>query len=178
VPSGTVPVCIAEACDTISSLSRMSQGKPPPSDWDVDTRAISYRRDPGTGLWKTVSPEEAAKAGADTDAGSLVVARSGRWFRPVGGEVVGLFTRKSLRLMLKELADLRESAPNTAVTLDTLLAAGWPDEKVNYTAGAARVYSALATLRRLGMREVLLRRDDGYLLDPSVPIVRADEEKP
>ena len=38
-------------------------------------------------------------------------------------------------------------------------------------AGASRVYVALGTLRKLGLRDVILSRDGGYLLDPRVKIV-------
>ncbi|MEM6991151.1 MAG: hypothetical protein AAF721_11655 [Myxococcota bacterium] len=40
-------------------------------------------------------------------------------------------------------------------------------------AGANRVYVALTTLRKLGLRDYLLSQDDGYLLDPAMPIARA-----
>ena len=40
-------------------------------------------------------------------------------------------------------------------------------------AGTERVYTAVATLRRLGLRKLLLQRDDGYLLDPEVELVRS-----
>jgi hypothetical protein len=39
-------------------------------------------------------------------------------------------------------------------------------------AGASRVYVAVATLRRMGL-SALVRIDDGYRLDPSVPVVVA-----
>jgi hypothetical protein len=38
--------------------------------------------------------------------------------------------------------------------------------------GAERVYTAVRTLRRLGLGRVLLSRDGGYLLDPMRPIAR------
>jgi hypothetical protein len=34
------------------------------------------------------------------------------------------------------------------------------------------VYTAIATLRRLGLRELLLRDDRGYMLRADVPIAR------
>jgi hypothetical protein len=33
----------------------------------------------------------------------------------------------------------------------------------------------MTTLRRLGLREVLVRTEHGYLFDPGVPIRRIDE---
>jgi hypothetical protein len=41
---------------------------------------------------------------------------------------------------------------------------------VLHDAGTSRVYTAVAQLRREGLRDILQRRDDGYLLDPNVAI--------
>jgi hypothetical protein len=81
-------------------------------------------------------------------------------------------------LLVKALADLRERAPGDAISWEGLLEAGWPGERVLPTAGAGRVYAAIAILRRDGLRDVLLRRDDGYLFDPTAPLARADETDP
>jgi hypothetical protein len=43
---------------------------------------------------------------------------------------------------------------------------------VRAEAGFARVRNALATLRKMGLRDVLVTRDDGYLLDPAVAVRR------
>ena len=43
-----------------------------------------------------------------------------------------------------------------------LLRAGWPGERVVARAGANRVYNALATLRSIGLRDVIERVDSGY----------------
>lgn len=56
--------------------------------------------------------------------------------------------------------------------MDALIAAGWPGERMLSKAGATRVYTAIASLRRLGLRDSLLRDDRGYLLRPDVPISR------
>lgn len=68
------------------------------------------------------------------------------------------------------LAELLSGAP---LDVAALLLAGWPDERVLHHAGTSRVYTAIAQLRREGLRDVLLRRDEGYLLDPNVAISRA-----
>jgi DNA-binding SARP family transcriptional activator len=39
-------------------------------------------------------------------------------------------------------------------------------------AARQRLRTAIWTLRKLGLEPLLLTRDDGYLLDPAVPIVR------
>jgi hypothetical protein len=42
---------------------------------------------------------------------------------------------------------------------------------VHENSGARRVYTALSTLRKLGMRDVLRRSDDGFALHPGVVVV-------
>ena len=57
---------------------------------------------------------------------------------------------------------------DTGAPVDALVAIGWPGERVLVEAAATRVRVAIATLRRHGLRQVLLTRDDGYLIDPAV----------
>ncbi len=103
---------------------------------------------------------------------SLIVSTSARWFRPPRGDRVSLDTRRALRLILGRLAEQREKRPGAALPLEALLEAGWPGERVLHEAGVSRVYAAVSHLRREGLRDVLSRRDDGYLLDPSVELYR------
>jgi hypothetical protein len=64
----------------------------------------------------------------------------------------------------------RERRPRP-LTLDALFEAGWPGEHIVQTAAHRRVYTAIGTLRDLGLRDVLIRRDDGYLLAPDTRLV-------
>ncbi|MBL8740481.1 MAG: tetratricopeptide repeat protein, partial [Myxococcales bacterium] len=91
---------------------------------------------------------------------SLSIAASGRWFRLTGNETVSLQRRHALRLVLRALLEQRLAAPDRALSQASLLEAGWPGEKVGVQAGGLRVYNALSTLRKLGLRQVLLSRDD------------------
>ncbi len=59
-----------------------------------------------------------------------------------------------------------------------LLDVGWPDDPVMPDVGARRVYVALATLRKLGLREVLLSQDDGYLFSPELEVTLSDAVSP
>ncbi|MCA9624401.1 MAG: tetratricopeptide repeat protein [Myxococcales bacterium] len=105
----------------------------------------------------------------------LAISAHARAFRVPGKEAVDLSTRRAPRRILAALVDHREAYPGIALGLDELLAAGWPGEKLLPEAGATRVYTAIATLRRMGLKPYLLRGDDGYLLDPAVPMVRMEE---
>ncbi|MBL8744093.1 MAG: tetratricopeptide repeat protein [Myxococcales bacterium] len=100
--------------------------------------------------------------------GTLSVSADARWFRRGDGTAVDLSTRRSLRLMLLKLCAVHRESAGQALSLDDLFQAGWPGENIVQSAAHRRVYTAIGTLRDLGLRDVLIRRDDGYLLSPDV----------
>lgn len=103
---------------------------------------------------------------------ALRVGEGGSWFRAPGGERVDLSKRKPLKRILERLAQEREASPARALAWDDLLASGWPGEKMRADAGAHRVRVAISTLRKLGLRDALLTREEGYLLDPGLALER------
>lgn len=105
-------------------------------------------------------------------ADALVVSARGLWFRMPHGDVVSIARWRPLQRLLERLAERRETAPGEPLTVEALISAGWPGERMLPKAGATRVYTAIATLRRLGLRELLLRDDRGYMLRADVPIAR------
>jgi tetratricopeptide (TPR) repeat protein len=113
---------------------------------------------------------EGPPAGAAADA--LIVCAHGRWFRLPHGEVVSVARWRPLQRLLERLAERREIAPGEPLSVDALVAAGWPGERMLPKAGATRVYTAIASLRRLGLRDVLRRDDRGYVLRTDVAISR------
>ena len=106
-----------------------------------------------------------APAPAET---ALVIGAGGAWFRPPRGERVGLERRKSLALLLDRLA----ARPGTTSPSAALFTAAWPGEKAIATAAAHRVRVAIATLRKMGLRDLLVTTPDGYGLASGVTIVR------
>lgn len=122
---------------------------------------------------------EAALAKLDEGVGAasrnaLVVGPGGLWFKPPRAkESVRLHRRRALQRIVHCLAEHRLDSPGEAASIGRLVEQGWPGEKVLPEAGTERVYNAVATLRSLGLRKLLLQRDDGYLLDPTIEIVRA-----
>jgi predicted ATPase len=104
----------------------------------------------------------------------LVVSASQRWFAIGDGKPADLSRRGPLRLIFGALLEQRKDARGVGVGAEQLFAAGWPGQKAMPHAAANRVYSAVATLRRLGLEDVLRRHDDGYLLDPAVILERRD----
>ncbi len=117
----------------------------------------------------------AAPSRGPAEEASLRVRADGRAFRPPAGAAdVDLARRLPLRRILAALAKHRVDAPGDSLGLDELLAAGWPGERIRQTAGVNRVHVALTTLRKLGLRAVLISGAHGYLLDPAVAIAIGD----
>jgi predicted ATPase len=105
---------------------------------------------------------------------ALVVASDGAWFRVPLGWRTDIGTRQHERALLQALVRARLEEPSRALTRAELLSAGWPGERIQPArAGANRVYVAVATLRELGLRGLLQSTDDGYMLDPNVPLLVA-----
>ncbi len=87
------------------------------------------------------------------------IASDARWVTTPEGELVDLLPRPVLMRLLRAL--LRSEHP---VDVPALTAEIWPGARLVAESGAARVYAAVATLRRLGLRDVLVRREEGYCL--------------
>jgi predicted ATPase len=106
---------------------------------------------------------------------ALVVYPEAKSFRlPHAVTTVDLSRRAPLRAIVKLLAVRRRESPGEVVAMDDILRAAWPGEKIGVEAAMNRAYVALATLRKLGLRDVLLTSAGGYLLTPSVAVVFAE----
>ena len=77
--------------------------------------------------------------------------------------------RRNLRLLLQAMILRRAERPGEAMSVDEVFAHGWPGERV--AVGAQnRVYVALSTLRKLGLRGVIERSREGYLIRPGASL--------
>jgi predicted ATPase len=101
-------------------------------------------------------------------ARALVIGPDARWFRVPGGARVEIQRQRALRNVLLALARERARAPGRALDVDALLRRGWPGERVSKAAATNRVQVVISKLRGLGLRDALVRTDDGYVLD--VPV--------
>jgi hypothetical protein len=109
---------------------------------------------------------------------TLVVAANAEWFQIDGGALVQLETRLALRKLLYTLATLRVRSPSSALSSNEAFAAGWPGERAHPHAASVRVYTAIHTLRALGLRGILVRRNSGYALDAIVRIAANESQFP
>jgi predicted ATPase len=111
------------------------------------------------------------------ESGLLDVGTDARWFAVGGNAKVDLTRRGPIRLILLALVESRLARPGVALRQEQLLRAGWPGERVLADAGSKRVRVAVSTLRRLGLEQLLVTRDDGYLLDPRAEVLREEEHR-
>jgi hypothetical protein len=100
----------------------------------------------------------------------IEVGHDGRWFRVPGSEVVWLERRGSLRRMVLALAQDRLQRPGQARHWEELVEVAWPGQHPTPESARNRVYVAIANLRNLGLREALVTHDEGYLIDPALPL--------
>ena len=102
----------------------------------------------------------------------LVVARDGSSFElPAERRKVDLSKRVALRRILLALAKRRQEAPGAPLSQREIIEAGWPDERISHAAAVNRVQVALTTLRKMGLRDVILAGEGGYSLRPSMPLL-------
>ena len=95
----------------------------------------------------------------------LQVTQDGRWFRLPDGSVGDLSRRVALHRILAALIEARIAIPTPAsLTVDELVVRGWPGQRLLPDAGRDRVYSAIRTLRRMGLEDWVVRDDRGYML--------------
>ena len=119
-----------------------------------------------TRLLKSTLPRE--------DVPTLTVAKDARHF-VLGGTQVDLTRRGSLRRILAALVEARSSSEDStstrALNVRELIEVGWPGEVMRDDAASNRLRVAITTLRKLGLADVLVTRDDGYVLSASIVVL-------
>lgn len=107
------------------------------------------------------------REGAVVDEAPFVVRADGRGFRLPGAQRdVDLSRRAPLQRILRALALRRIEAPGAPLDLGEIIGAGWPGERIAERAANNRVHVALTTLRKLGLRDMLVAEAGGYALRP------------
>ena len=120
----------------------------------------------------------AARSASQERYSRLCVGPEARWFEVADKDLVDLGRRGPIRRILLALIDAHIANPGHTLDVPAVIRAGWPHENVRPDAGATRVYTAIRTLRRMGLDGILLTRDSGYLIDPNTTIERRDSDRP
>jgi len=115
--------------------------------------------------------EATAPAQRPVPSERLTVASDGSWFQLGAEERVKLGKRETLKQILLALAKQRVGAPGVGFTIHETFEIGWPGEEINPVSARRRVYTAVWTLRSLGLASAILFDADRYLIDSSVPVV-------
>ncbi|MBL8682279.1 MAG: FHA domain-containing protein [Myxococcales bacterium] len=153
-----------------SASARCADGAIGPSDDDL--RHFGE----GKGQAARVASSERAAPWTGSSA-EFVLSREGAWFS-ARGETADLRTRYALARVLRALIVRHEREPGGVASIDELVLAGWPGEKLIGDSGVNRLYVAVGTLRKLGLRELIERREGGYRIAPSLRIELRDGEQP
>ncbi len=95
------------------------------------------------------------------------------WFE-LEGVRVDLSRRRSVRLLFEALVQARIEERGS-LTLDEVVTAAWPGERMDPTSASRRVYVAIHTLRKLGLGDVLVTTDEGWAIHSDVPIVQVQD---
>ena len=103
-------------------------------------------------------------------ADGWIVALDGTEVVTPEGETFNLSRRRAMRLILAKLVEQRRSSPGESLSAVDLMDFGWPGQTLQAEAGFNRVYVTMASLRKQGLKDLLVRDDDGYLLDPAKPL--------
>jgi hypothetical protein len=102
----------------------------------------------------------------------LVLSETSRSIRFAGIEIE-LASRAPLYRIVLALSDAAERRDARSVSIDDLVAAAWPGERIAPPAAKNRLHVALATLRRMGLANAIRRDDGGYAFARQLAIVRA-----
>lgn len=123
--------------------------------------------------------ERGAPIEAEPARDALVVTRDLSMFRaPGAANWTRIDDHAASALILGHLVALRRKGSSKCASVFDLASAGWPNSKIHPSSAQNRVYVAIAWLRKEGLRGLLLRTPEGYLLDPDVRIERVSSPRP
>ncbi|MBX3206595.1 MAG: sigma 54-interacting transcriptional regulator [Labilithrix sp.] len=102
---------------------------------------------------------------------TLRISPNGDSFRIASSPTISLARSGALRRVLLRLAQHRGVPQGDgAVSSDALFAAGWPGERAVEQSAKGRLRTAIWALRRMGLHDLLVTRDDGYAIAADVEI--------
>ena len=102
----------------------------------------------------------------------LRIAHDASWFE-LGEQRIELGRRPILARIFKLLVERRQARAGQSITLDELQKAGWAGERMSARSATKRIQTAISTLRKLGLGNLLEHDGSGYLLNPAVRLKAA-----
>jgi len=174
----------AEALSELARAKTMCDGDPILSSLILDLSRAARAKLPETGAPGSTAVDartaiETAIAHAQSAPASdseqekdqvLLVQREGHWFRVPDREVVHCRSRQTVRALLAKLAEYRCSNPGMPVHSEELRTIGWPGERMSLGSARERLKQAMRVLRRLGLEQLVVWKDGGYLLSTDISI--------
>lgn len=139
---------------TREALRSSTRAEPPDVGLPVSTRLL---------LSYLTPPDDGART-------RLRVSRDGRKFAVGVEPTIDIGSRASLARILARLFRERANHAPEPLTITDLFEVGWPGETAHPEAARHRVYVALSTLRKLGLRGWLVRHGGGYVLSGAVEL--------
>ncbi|MGE0785248.1 MAG: tetratricopeptide repeat protein [Sandaracinaceae bacterium] len=125
------------------------------------------------------TPDEARRV-AKMIAAELARARRARgWTIAADGgfvvtpddERIDLSRKHVWRRLVQALLERRLARPGDPLSMEQLVRLGWPEQRTVHAAARNRLHVALSGIRKAGLEPLLVKTDQGYLLDPDVDVV-------
>jgi hypothetical protein len=132
-------------------------------------RAIRAESSPGT------PREEPAARGSGQ---KLVIGSRARWALLPSGKRVDLSSHLLLGNVLLALARASLRERGSGLSVEDLLREVWPDDGATGTSGYSRVKMTVSRLRARGLRDLIIRTNNGYALDADITVVMDGAMRP
>lgn len=159
---GRLALLARERGDDVAANARLAEARAAASLSAMSASALA--------LAMVDAPKDASGVTATSASAAITVGPEGRWLLLADGTRHDLARHGPVRRVLHALALARSDRPGSAMSTLDVVEAGWPGEKMRHEAATLRVYTTVRRLRALGLGDVLVTRDDGYLLDPDTAL--------
>jgi hypothetical protein len=146
------------------------------TDWTQATKPLR-RIEP---LMPVERPPRESHTRLSLDGWTVEVAEDATWVKVCqrGAEHarhIDLARHGAPRRVLKRLLDEARTAPLATLSVRDLFHSGWPGESIRFTSQVKRVHTAIWTLRRAGLGDVLQTEDRKYRIHAHVVDASLDD---
>ncbi len=100
---------------------------------------------------------------------ALRVGPEASWVRWLGRRI-DVSRHRAPRRVLARLVEQARVAPDTTLSVGDLFEAGWPGETIRRESRVKRVHTAIWTLRKLGLTDVVQTEGRRYRISPPIEL--------